>query len=252
MDSKNCFSIGKISELTGVTIRTLQYYDNIGLVPLIREEKSGRRIYREKDLAKLYQVLFYKSLGLSIKDIQELVKEEVGAEKLRLILDKQREAFYRKLNDLKMHIALINTCLDNLERNEGLLSGELIQLMIALKKDTISEYIGIQYDKRTQATFMNNYKDVEEVIELYWEWKKLLLQAVTHILNGDDPRGKGGRDFARKWLEMTNKVTKGNPELVNAHKLSYENRDKWPEEDRRLMDFANEFIDIAVETYLET
>jgi len=50
---------------------------------------------------------------------------------------------------------------------------------------------------------------------------------------------------------MVNRITGGNQDLLDAHKSSYENRERWPEEDRRLMEFANDFIDKAIEIYLD-
>ena len=44
------YSIGEVARLSGVTVRTLQYYDNIGLVP-IEKDASGRRFYSSGDLA---------------------------------------------------------------------------------------------------------------------------------------------------------------------------------------------------------
>lgn len=251
MDKKRLFSIGEIANLTGVTIRTLQYYDNIGLVSLNKELTNGRRYYEERDLTKLQQVLFYKSLGLPIKEIKELVVEAVTAEQASDVLQKQRQIFYHKLNDIKMSISLIDTSLKNLEKNQGLISGELVQLMSTLNKDNIFEYKDVHYDEKTEDIFINHFEKTEEVIETYWKWKALVLEAVTHILNGVDPKSKQGQDFAKRWVEMVAQVTGGRLELLEAHKAAYENRNQWPEEDRRLMEFADEFIDKSVEGYLK-
>lgn len=250
MKEKKRFSIGKIAKLTGVSIRTLQYYDNIGLVPLNKEVTNGRRFYDELDLAKLQQVLFYKSLGLPIKEIKDLVIEAVTADQIASVLKKQRQAFYRKLMDMKMNISLIEASIKNLENKKGVFSGELIQLMISLNRDTILEYKEIHYDDQTEGIFMKYYEDTEEVIETYWCWKALILEATTHIFNGVDPKGEEGQSFAKKWIEMVANITKGKLDLLNAHKVAYNNRDQWPEEDRRLMEFTDEFIDKAIEAYL--
>jgi DNA-binding transcriptional MerR regulator len=250
MDKNRHFSIGEIANLTGVTIRTLQYYDNIGLVSLNRELTNGRRYYGDADLTKLQQVLFYKSLGLPIKEIKELVVEAATVEQVTNVLQKQRLIFYHKLNDMKMNITLIDTSLKNLETKEESISGELVQLMISLNKGMIFEYKHVHYDDEIEDIFTNHYDKTEEVIETYWNWKALILEAVTHIFNGVDPKSKQGQDFAKRWMEMVTQVTRGKLELIEAHKAAYENRSQWPEEDRRLMEFADEFIDKSVEFYL--
>jgi DNA-binding transcriptional MerR regulator len=250
MNKKRRFSIGEIANLTGVTIRTLQYYDNIGLVSLNKECTNGRRYYEETDITKLQQVLFYKSLGLPIKEIKELVVEAVTMEQVADVLQKQRHIFYQKLNDMKMSISLIDASLKNLGKNEGPISGELVQLMISLNKDIIFEYKDVHYDEKTQDVLSNHYENAEEVIEAYWKWKSLILEAVTHIINGVDPESSQGQDYAGRWIEMVGQITDGKDELMEAHKTAYENRNQWPEEDRRLMEFADKFIDKSVEGYL--
>lgn len=250
MQKEGQFSIGEIANLTGVTIRTLQYYDVIGLVPSRKETINRRRYYQEKDLTKLQQVLFYKSLGLPIKEIKVLVIDAVTNDQIAAVLQKQRNIFYEKLNGVKQNISFIDVCLTNIEKNEAPITGELIQLMISLNKDAFFEYQDIEYDKNTKEVFAQHFENAEDAIELYWNWKTLILQAVTHIFSGVDPKSEQGLEFAKKWMQMVAKSTDGNLELVEAHKTAYENRDKWPEEDRRLMEFADEFIDKAMEAYL--
>lgn len=130
--------------------------------------------------------------------------------------------------------------------------GNLIQLISSLNKDTIFDYKGIEYDKNTEDIFMKHYEDNEAVLEVYWDWKSLILEAVSHILNGVRPESNQGQIFAKKWVDMILKITNGSQDLLEAHKTSYENRMQWPEEDRRLMEFADNFIDKATEFYLST
>lgn len=250
MPKEKIFSVGEVARLTGVTVRTLQYYDNIGLVPLERDS-GGRRYYKESDLTRLQQVLFYKSLGLKIEDIKNLLEETITPEQISSVLRKQLDIFYHKLNDLKSNITLIETTLISLEEKKSIPWGNLIQLMISLNKDTIFEYKNTRYDENTEEIFMQHYRDKKIILEIYWDWKTLILEAVTHILNGVQPESKQGQIFAERWIEMVNRITGGNQDLLDAHKSSYENRERWPEEDRRLMEFANDFIDKAIEIYLD-
>ena len=195
MPKEKIFSVGEVARLTGVTVRTLQYYDNIGLVPLERDS-GGRRYYKESDLTRLQQVLFYKSLGLKIEDIKNLLEETITPEQISSVLRKQLDIFYHKLNDLKSNITLIETTLISLEEKKSIPWGNLIQLMISLNKDTIFEYKNTRYDKNTEEIFMQHYRDKKIILEIYWDWKTLILEAVTHILNGVQPESKDGL----KWL----------------------------------------------------
>ena len=69
------YSVKQLSELAGVSVRTLHHYDRIGLLkPAFRSEK-GYRYYRRKQLLILQQILFYKELGLELKDIQSVLED---------------------------------------------------------------------------------------------------------------------------------------------------------------------------------
>jgi len=166
MPKEKIFSVGEVARLTGVTVRTLQYYDNIGLVPLERDS-GGRRYYKESDLTRLQQVLFYKSLGLKIEDIKNLLEETITPEQISSVLRKQLDIFYHKLNDLKSNITLIETTLISLEEKKSIPWGNLIQLMISLNKDTIFEYKNTRYDKNTEEIFMQHYRDKKIILEIY-------------------------------------------------------------------------------------
>ena len=58
----------KLSEMAGISKRTLRYYDEIGLLKPARVNSSGYRIYREKEVDKLQQILFYRELGVNLED----------------------------------------------------------------------------------------------------------------------------------------------------------------------------------------
>lgn len=66
-------TVKEVSELTGVSIRTLQYYDTIGLLKPCKYTESGYRLYGDKELEKLQQILLFKELEFSLKDIKKII-----------------------------------------------------------------------------------------------------------------------------------------------------------------------------------
>ena len=68
------YSIKKLSEIAGVSTRTLRYYDEIGLLKPARVSSSGYRIYGKKQVDILQQILFYKELGISLDEIKEIIQ----------------------------------------------------------------------------------------------------------------------------------------------------------------------------------
>lgn len=69
------YLIKKVSEISGVSVRTLHHYDEIGLLSP-QKHGNGYRYYSEDDMSFLQMILFYKYLGFSLKQIKELLKQE--------------------------------------------------------------------------------------------------------------------------------------------------------------------------------
>ena len=66
-------TVNEVSKLTGVSIRTLQYYDYIGLLKPAEYTESGYRLYDDAALEKLQQILLFKELEFPLKDIKEII-----------------------------------------------------------------------------------------------------------------------------------------------------------------------------------
>ena len=67
------YTVKKLSELSGVTVRTLHFYGEIGLLKPAYHGTNGYRYYEEKELLQLQQILFFKELGFSLKQIQKVL-----------------------------------------------------------------------------------------------------------------------------------------------------------------------------------
>jgi DNA-binding transcriptional MerR regulator len=69
------YTVGRVAALSGVTIRTLHHYDEIGLLSPSGRGASGYGIYEESDIERLQQILFYKELGFDLKEIATIVDD---------------------------------------------------------------------------------------------------------------------------------------------------------------------------------
>jgi DNA-binding transcriptional MerR regulator len=67
------YTVKKLSELSGVTVRTLHFYEEIGLLKPAYYGSNGYRYYEESQLLQLQQILFFKELGLTLKQIQKIL-----------------------------------------------------------------------------------------------------------------------------------------------------------------------------------
>ena len=69
-------TVNEVSKLTGVSIRTLQYYDKIGLLKPAEYTQAGYRLYEDTALEKLQQILLFKELEFSLKEIKEIISRK--------------------------------------------------------------------------------------------------------------------------------------------------------------------------------
>ncbi|URY17816.1 MerR family transcriptional regulator [Staphylococcus pseudintermedius] len=70
------YTIKVVSELTGLSTRTLRYYDQIGLLNPSNSSEAGYRLYNEKDIAQLQQIMIYKNMQLPLGEIKAVLEED--------------------------------------------------------------------------------------------------------------------------------------------------------------------------------
>ena len=92
-------SISEMAKLSFVSVRTLQYYDEIGLLKPVEVSKKGYRYYNEESLSELQAILFYKELEFSLKDILKIMTAPYYDKKQAL--KKQKELLILKESVLK-------------------------------------------------------------------------------------------------------------------------------------------------------
>lgn len=69
-------TVNEFVKIAGVSKRTLQYYDSIGLLPAARRTKSGYRLFSEASIDTLKTISYYKSMGFELKEIKEILYTE--------------------------------------------------------------------------------------------------------------------------------------------------------------------------------
>ncbi|GAA1745007.1 MerR family transcriptional regulator [Luedemannella helvata] len=69
------YTVGKVARLSGVTVRTLHHYDEIGLLSPSERSATGYRRYDERDLDRLQQILYYRELGFPLEEIATILDD---------------------------------------------------------------------------------------------------------------------------------------------------------------------------------
>ena len=104
------YRIKHLAELSGVSTRTLRYYDEIGLLSPSRKHGNGYRIYESEEVNLLQQILFYRELGVSLDDIKKIVwskeynREAALNDHLQQLMEK-RENINRLIANVEKTIA---------------------------------------------------------------------------------------------------------------------------------------------------
>ena len=93
-------TVGEVAKKMGITVRTMQYYDKEGLLSPSAESEGGRRLYTDKDLVTLHQILSLKSLGFSLDDIKRrLISLETPTD-VATALTEQADSIREKIEQL--------------------------------------------------------------------------------------------------------------------------------------------------------
>lgn len=105
-------TVKEVSRITGISVRTLHYYDEIGLLQPTKISEAGYRLYDEAALEKLRQILFFRELDMPLRDIEKLVNHPLLAKEE--ILKRQKIA----LNQKKIHLERVMASIDQILRGE--------------------------------------------------------------------------------------------------------------------------------------
>lgn len=209
----------------GVTVRTLHHYDRLGLLKPTRYTTSGYRLYGERDLARLQQIVTLKFIGLSLKQIKELLdRRELD---LKTTLQLQREVVEEKRRHL-------DSCLEAIKRAESLMSRNNEPDWQAFKK--IIEVINMQND----TEWMKKYYTEEQLADLARRgtpevlergqsaWAVLLQDVETAIKEGVDPASERAQALAARWSKLIEEFTGGDPGILENLRKLYADQTNWP------------------------
>lgn len=112
-DMSRTHTIGRVAVMTGLTVRALHHYDDIGLVSPSQRSAAGYRLYTDADLRRLQQVLLFRELGLGLEVVRTLV--DAPADQRRDVLVAQREALLQRRRDMDNVLQAVDATLQSLD-----------------------------------------------------------------------------------------------------------------------------------------
>ena len=175
-------TVGEVAKKMGITVRTMQYYDKEGLLSPSAESEGGRRLYTDKDLVTLHQILSLKSLGFSLDDIKRRLisletPTDVAAalteqadsirEKIEQLTDSLTEIEQLKAEVLQMQTVNFKAYADiivNLQMKNG------SYYLIKRFDDNTLDHIRNQFDRESGLDFMDRFNRLsDEIVQLQKE-----------------------------------------------------------------------------------
>ena len=156
-------TVKEVSELTGVSTRTLHYYDEIGLFPPTDKSEAGYRLYDDRALEILQQILFFREFGIPLKDIKTIL-ENPSLDRNQ-ILQMQREMLVEKKERMERLIASI----------DNVLKGDSKMDYSVFTKTEVEKMFQLMFDSmpvEMRQTAIGEFGSLEH-------WKKHYIEAVS-------------------------------------------------------------------------
>ncbi|AUN20841.1 MerR family transcriptional regulator [Clostridium botulinum] len=133
--SKKLFTTGEFAKKAGVTIRTLRYYDKIGLLVPSSHNELGHRLYSKEDFGKLQKILTLKFIGLSLEDIANIMKYDLNHKDFKKSLEIQKEIMKKKIKHIQSIIKAIDEAADTIDFNKEMDWDKFIDIISAINSD---------------------------------------------------------------------------------------------------------------------
>jgi DNA-binding transcriptional MerR regulator len=204
--------IGELARRTGISVRTLHHYDEIGLLSPSHRTESGHRLYGREEVVRLQQILSLRQMEFSLEEIGELLA--------RRDFDAQR-LVRNHIQRLKQQIATRQELCARLEavaaHYESATADEFIQ---AIEVMTMFEkyYTKEQLDTLAKRREMMGEEQMRAVQE---EWPRLIASVREEMQRGTDPADPKVQALAKRWMELVAAFTGGDPGIAESLKNLY-------------------------------
>lgn len=208
--------VGELAGRTGLSIRTLHHYDEIGLLSPSARTASGHRLYTAADIARLHHILSLKQLGFSLEEISGVLDRPgfspLSVVELRLARAREQLAEQRKLCERLEAIATRMRASEEVSSDDFL---QTIEVMTMFEKYYTPEQLQ-ELEARKKAL------GDEAIEQVQAEWPRLMARVREEMERGTDPASEPVRALATRWRELVRAFTGGNPGIEKSLKTMYQ------------------------------
>lgn len=243
-------TVGEAAKKMGVTVRTLQYYDKEGLLSPSSESEGGRRLYTDKDVIKLYQILSLKHLGFSLDDIKNRLISLDTPTDVASALTEQATAIREKIENLSASLKEIETLKVEVLQMQSVDFKKYADIIVNLQMKNEFYWLIKHFDDKTLEHFRSHF-DKDTGMEMMETITRLLDEAIKLQKDGVSPESEKGQSLAKEFWKMLMEFTGGDisilPVLMEMKNINGPDNE-WAQKQA----IANAFIEPALGAYFTT
>lgn len=240
-------TVGEAAKKMGVTVRTLQYYDKEGLLPPSSESEGGRRLYTDKDVIRLYQILSLKHLGFSLDDIKNhLISLDTPAD-VADALAKQAAAIREKVETLSESLKSIETLRSEVLQMQSVDFKKCADIIMNLQMKNEFYWMIKHFDDNTLDHFRSRF-DMDTGLKMIETCTCLFDEAIRLQKAGVPPESEKGQIFAKEFWDMIMEFTGGDMSMLSKL-LETENFNGPDNEQNQKQAIAITYIEPALGAY---
>jgi DNA-binding transcriptional MerR regulator len=161
------YTVKKLAGMSGVSTRTLHFYDEVGLLKPAYHGANGYRFYEEPQLLTLQQILFYRELGFELKQIKEILRrsdfDKVAA------LESHRKVLRKNLAKTRQLIVTIEKTIEHLKGTKKMKSKELFAGFSPEQQARHENYLIARFGDGTKDVIAKSKQKVKNWTKTDWE-----------------------------------------------------------------------------------
>lgn len=211
------WKVGELARNTGMSVRALHHYDEIGLLRPSLRTAAGHRLYDRVDIERLQQIHSLRLMGISLDETKRLL--DGAAASPRQVIDLHLARLREQIAMQKRLAGRLRALAHHLDTAESVSLDELcktIEEMMRVEKYFTPEQLEVLEERRISV-------GEERMQTVRDDWNEIIPKVRAAMENGTDPTSPEVLALARRWKALVHEFTGGDPAIANAVKKMYDN-----------------------------
>lgn len=206
----NFHSTGEVAKMLDISVRTLRYYDQIGLMIPNKKDAYGKRLYSDKDLVILKKITILKMLKLSLNNISKIISKVT----IEQLLYAHRDFLQQKIVELQASVKHTNSLLNSVKLEGDLKWEQLIPLIQEVQtKESGSEEWNNYFTEQEELALRDSLPKMNQDNPQVKQWINLARRIELCLERGDNIDSEEGQIIAEDASLLSDELFAGNEEL---------------------------------------